>query len=371
MGLAEDIKAKAFELGFDVAGITDAAPIDDEQFKLLADWVAFGYAGRMNYMRENLDKRTNPAKLLNNARSVICVGLNYTPPPARGTRDETGHLPSSRPMGRVANYAQYEDYHLFMKKQLRKLVDFISSVADGGHEFKICVDSVPLAERALAARAGLGFIGKNHILINPRLGPQIFLGEIITSLKLPADEPILCHSERSLLSFRAERSAVEESIKNCHSESFASLEDKLREESIESTTNQCHSCNKCIEAYPTGALRADGQFDANKCISYLTIEYKGQVPADLAERIGARLFGCDECVLACPYQKDAPVCRSEQFKFYSNRAKLDLSRILNLTEEDFEAEFAGSPIKRLGLDLLKRNAQICLGNITRNVEQGS
>jgi len=272
-------------------------------------------------MRENLDKRTSPAKLLKNARSVICVGLNYTPPKIQKQPPE-----STAPMGRVANYAQYEDYHLFIKKQLRKLVDFISFVAGPDHEFKICVDSVPLAERALAVRAGLGFIGKSHMLINPRLGPQIFLGDIITSLKLQTDEPI---------------------------------------------SDNCPNCNKCIEACPSGALRADGQFDANKCISYLTIEYDGQVPAGLAESVGDRLFGCDECVLACPYQKDAPVCRSEQFKFYGNRAKLGLARILNLTEEDFDAEFADSPIKRSGLDRLKRNAQICLANITRNVEQGS
>jgi epoxyqueuosine reductase len=326
MGLAEDIKAKGFEFGFDVVGITDAAPMDEEQFKLLTDWVAFGYAGRMNYMRENLDKRTNPAKLLNNARSVICVGLNYTLSKIQKQPPE-----STGPVGRVANYAQYEDYHSFIKKQLHKLTDFISPVAGPDHKFKICVDSVPLAERSLAVRAGLGFIGKNHMLIDSRLGPQIFLGEIITSLKLQADEPSFCHSERS-------------------------------EESIESTTTKCHSCNKCIEACPTGALRADGQFDANKCISYLTIEFKGEIPADLAEKIGGRLFGCDECVLACPYQEKAPVCRNKQLKFYSGRDELDLGRILNLTEEDFEAEFTDSPIKRLGLDGLKRNAQICIGN---------
>ncbi|MHC4314032.1 MAG: tRNA epoxyqueuosine(34) reductase QueG [Planctomycetota bacterium] len=180
------------------------------------------------------------------------------------------------------------------------------------------VDSVPLAERTLAARAGLGFIGKNHMLINPTLGPQICLGEIITSLKLQTDEPI---------------------------------------------ADSCRSCNKCIEACPTGALRTDGQFDANKCISYLTIEYKGQIPADLAERTGVRLFGCDECVLACPYQENAPICNNTHFKYYNDRARLDLGRILNLTEADFEAEFADSPIKRLGLERLKRNAQICLANI--------
>jgi epoxyqueuosine reductase len=364
MGLAEDIKSKALELGFDLVGITGAGPIDNEQYKVFTDWLALGYAGRMNYMRENLDKRTNPAKLLDNAQSVISVGLNYTPPPERGTMDEgtrddgrgtmdegtrddgrgkrddgrgnegRGTMDEGRGMreegrgmreegrgttGRVANYAQYEDYHFFIKKQLHELVDFIRSIAGPDHKFKVCVDSVPLAERAFAVRAGLGFIGKNHMLINPELGPQILLGEIVTSLKVQTDEP---------------------------------------------TTDSCRNCNKCIEACPTGALRTDGQLDANKCISYLTIEYKGQIPTDLAEKIGGRLFGCDECVLACPYQEDAPVCKNKQFKFYSDRARLDLNRIMNLTEAEFEIELADSPIKRLGLEGLKRNAQICLANAT-------
>ncbi|MHC4314033.1 MAG: epoxyqueuosine reductase [Planctomycetota bacterium] len=122
MSLAEDIKAKALELGFDLAGITGAALIDNEQFKLLTDWLAFGYAGRMNYMHRNLDKRTNPAKLLENAQSVICVGLNYTPPRTQKEPPE-----QISPMGKVANYARYEDYHIFIKKRLGKLVDFISS----------------------------------------------------------------------------------------------------------------------------------------------------------------------------------------------------------------------------------------------------
>jgi epoxyqueuosine reductase len=320
MGLTKDIKAKAFELGFNLVGIAGAGPIENEQFKLLADWLALGYAGRMHYMRENLDKRTNPAKLLENARSVISVGLNYKPPKNQKQPPE-----STGPTGRVANYAQYEDYHFFIKKQLHKLIDFIRFIAGPDHRFKICVDSVPLAERALAARAGLGFIGKNHMLTNPTSGPQILLGEIVTSLKLPADKPI---------------------------------------------ADSCRNCSKCIEACPTGALRSDGQFDANKCISYLTIEYKGQILPDLAEKIGDRLFGCDECIMSCPYQKDAPECGNKQFKFYNRRAKLDLHRIMNLTEENFDAEFADSPIKRLGLLRLKRNAQICLTNVTRkNIQE--
>ncbi len=313
MSLSQEIKRKALELGFDLIGITDASPLNTEQVEMFTDWLKSGYAGQMSYLHRNLEKRTQPAKLLANAQSIICVGLNYTPPKLKQP-DPTA------PIGKVANYAQYEDYHLFMKKRLRKLSEFISSTTGRDHKFKICVDSVPLTERTLAARAGLGFIGKNHMLINPKLGPQIFLGEIITTLKLPTDKLI---------------------------------------------TNNCSNCDKCISACPTGALMPDDRFDANKCINYLTIEYKGRIPSGLAEKIADRLFGCDDCVLVCPYQEDAPVCKNKQFKFYSDRAGLDLGRILNLTQHDFDAEFADSTIKRTGLDQLKRNARICLDNINR------
>ncbi len=346
MNLADSIKRKARRLGFDLVGITDASPIDADQFKLFTDWLDSGYAGRMSYMHQNLNKRTNPAKLLKNAQSLIVVGLNYTPPRLSSLRASQSDARQSHlrhpaaPTGRVANYARYEDYHPFIKKQLRKLTTFISSLVGEGLQFKICVDSAPLAERALAIRAGLGFIGKNHMLINPKLGPQILLGEIITSLKLKTDEPTFRHSERS------------------------GPEGRAVEESIRPITANCSDCNKCLTACPTGALRADSQFDANKCISYLTIEYKDQIPLDLAEKIGDRLFGCDECVLACPYQTDAPICKNKQFKFYNDRAKLNLQDVLDMDEDDFETGFADSPIKRLGIQLLKRNAQICLNNIT-------
>ena len=314
MSLSQDIKLKTIELGFDLVGVTDASPIDAGQAQRFAVWLESGFAGQMDYMRRNLQKRLDPTKLLDHARSIIVVGLNYTPP-----RPGPEFCSAPVPTGRIADYAQYEDYHPFMKERLHKLVDFISSQVGAGLRFKIGVDSAPVAERALAARAGLGFIGKNHILINPQLGCEIFLGEIITDLELQPDEPVAAG---------------------------------------------CVDCTRCINACPTGALRPDGQFDARRCINYLTIEHKGVIPAELAERIGGRLFGCEECVLACPCQKDAPVCRNKQFRFYPDRAQISLHEIPGLTTESFEAKFADSPVKRVGLDGLKRNAAICLANTT-------
>jgi epoxyqueuosine reductase len=340
MSLAENIKKKAIELGFDLVGITDTSPIDDEQIGRLTSWLKSGFAGQMSYLRRNLQKRINPATLLEGAQSVIIVGLNFKPPKcrsslrasqsdARQSHPDKFKIASSTfgglamtvptaPAGKVASYAQYEDYHAFIKKQLRKLTEFIKTIAGIGNKFKICVDSSPLAERALATRAGLGFIGKNHLLINPILGPQVFLGEIITTLKLKPDKP---------------------------------------------NKNKCLACNKCISACPTGALKTDGQFNATKCINYLTIEYKGQIPSDLAEKIGDHLFGCEECILACPYQQNAPVCKNKQFKFYDDRAELDLEKILESGDEQFEMRFTDSVIRRLGLTGLQRNARICLANV--------
>jgi epoxyqueuosine reductase len=181
MRLTEQINQKALDLGFDLVGITDASPLHSDYLQRLAAWLDAGYAGQMTWMLENLEKRVNPARLLPGAQSVIVVGLNYKPRTDDGGRmTEDGRQKT----GRIASYARYEDYHPFIKKQLRKLVDFLIRTAGPGLKFKICVDSSPLLERPLAERAGLGFVGKNHMLINPRFGPQIFLGEIITNLDL-------------------------------------------------------------------------------------------------------------------------------------------------------------------------------------------
>ncbi len=313
MSLTGQIKHRALELGFDLVGITDASPLAAEHSQRLAAWLQAGHAGKMRYMHRNIEKRTRPASLLEDAESVIVVALNYKRPELQRT------LPRKSPTARVALYARYEDYHRFIKLRLRKLADFICSVVRQRPRFKICVDSVPLAERALAARAGLGFIGRNHMLIHPDLGPQVLLGEIISTLPLQPDQP---------------------------------------------AGGDCGACRRCLDACPTGAIGSDGSFDARRCISYLTIEHAGQIPHAAAGRIGDRLFGCDECVLACPYQHDAPPCRTDQFRFYPDRAEPDLREILAMTRESFESRFADSPIKRPGLERLKRNARICLANTT-------
>jgi epoxyqueuosine reductase len=311
MNLSQAVKQKAIELGFDLVGITTAEPIEIGQTEHISDWLKEGLAGRMEYMRKNFEKRTNPALLLKGAQSVICVGLNYKPPACPPPPQAAG------PVGIVANFALYQDYHDFMKDRLHQLADFISNSIDTPCRFKCCVDSAPLAERALAERAGLGFIGKNHMLINPRLGPQILLAELITDIKLTPDQPV---------------------------------------------HQTCSGCDKCISACPTGALRPDGNFDANKCISYLTIEYAGEIPADLAEKMGAHLFGCDECILACPYNENTPACANKDFKFHGERKQLDLQKLLQWDEQAFNTELAGSSLIRTGLERLKRNARICLNN---------
>ncbi len=315
MSLSQTVKRKAIELGFDAAGITDASPLQNEQVEFLRRWLKAGFAAQMSYMARSLEKRVNPAELLEGAKSVIVVALGYKPPVAQAG-------PQTAPGGRVAAYAQYEDYHVVMKQLLRKLADFIESRVEKAPKFKLCVDSAPAAERALAARAGLGFIGKNCMLINPELGPQVFLGEIITDLHLAIDHPV---------------------------------------------QGSCGDCDKCIKACPTGALRDEGLIDANKCISYLTIEHKGDIAPELAQRIGDRLFGCDECALACPHQKQARPSRDAILKFHPQRAFMDLRRVMDMNSADFDAEFADSTIKRTGLDALKRNAALCLGNIERRI----
>jgi epoxyqueuosine reductase len=313
MSLEQQIKDKAIELGFDAVGITDASPIDPPQVEHLRTWLAAGCAGQMQYMHRHLEKRTNPAELLEGAASVIVVALGYKPP-----ADQAAPPPST---GSVAAMARYDDYHIVIKSLLYELESLIRSWVSEPLRFKVCVDSTPLAERALAVRAGLGFIGLNHSLIHPTLGPQLFLGELVTTARLTPDEP--------------GRTGFGPS---------------------------CSDCRRCIRACPTGALQEDGTFDARKCISYLTIEHKGDIDPELSRKMGTHLFGCDECTQVCPFHISAPVCRNPVLKYHPDRARLDLHDLLRMDRGRFESRFADSPLLRCGLDGLQRNARICLQN---------
>jgi epoxyqueuosine reductase len=306
MDLSNAIKQQGRQLGFDLVGITTSEPIGPEDTGHLKDWLNDGCPDELQYMHRNIEVRTNPAELLDNARSVICAGLNYKP-----ARIANGNPANAR----IANFALYEDYHTFIRKLLHKLCDFIKDeISPKEARFKVCVDTAPIMERALAQRAGIGFIGKNHLLIHPQLGLQLLLGEIVTDLKLPSDTPM---------------------------------------------TNKCPDCNKCVRGCPSGALAEDGSFDGRKCISFLN-QYSTE-PAT-RQNLSRFVFGCDECILSCPFNINAPQRANGDFKFFAERAVLSPAEIINWNQRDFDNHFTGSPVERLGLERLKLNANACLKN---------
>ena len=307
MSFEQQIKQKALELGFDAVGITTAEPVAAAHIAYFQRWLADGNAGQMAYLHRNSEKRFDPAGLLAGAKSVICVALNYRP--------AKNDLPENPPI-RIARFAQYIDYHPFIKDRLFQLAEFIQKETEApngsaGIKFKACVDSVPIAERALAQRAGLGFIGKNHMLIHPELGNQFLLGELVTTLELAPDAP---------------------------------TEDL-----------SCGDCGRCLRACPTGALGFDGSFDARKCISYLTIEAPDNSPK--RKRRDNYIFGCDECILACPHELGKPERKNMDFQHHPEWQELTPEQILKMTEEDFQETFANSGLLRLGLERFKQNCR--------------
>lgn len=309
------IKDKALAVGFDLVGVCSAEPVGELHVERLKDWLDFGFAGEMGYMHRNFDKRVDPGALLEGARSVICVALNYTPAEVVDGVDESGTVDMGD-IARIAKFALYEDYHGFMKDKLQEVAEFLAESVGGEAKFKICVDSVPLLERALAQRAGLGFIGTNRMLINPDFGLQLLLGEIITTVELTADKPM----------------------------------DK-----------PCAQCDKCVWVCPTRAIKSSGVIDATKCISYQTIENKGEIPDELAKFVGNNVFGCDKCIDICPYQKFAKekAAKNKEFKFYPERQRLKLTEILEMDEKRFAEVFGGSSVERTGLEKIKATIRKC------------
>jgi epoxyqueuosine reductase len=306
------IKAQAYGLGFDLAGITTLGPATTAP--AFDDWLARGYAGEMSYLPRNAEKRRDSRLPFDGATTAIVVAMNYG---------------GTEPSGPVARYARGDDYHDVMLDRLTQLHRWIEERVGRRVIGKPYVDTGPLLERDLARRAGLGWFGKNTMLINPRAGSFFFLGSLLVDLELESDAP------------------------------FA--------------TDHCGTCRRCLDACPTRALAEPRVLDATKCIAYLTIELKGEIPTDLRPLIGELIYGCDICQEVCPWnEKFSLPLREPAFRPRAAIAGKDartLAReILAMTDEDFRTDFKGSPMKRAKLRGLKRNAAVVLGNIGENEE---
>src|ERR1019366_6137583 len=288
------IKARAAALGLDVGGITSADPARHAAF--YQQWTAEGKAGEMQWLTREPERRADPRIVLSGARSIIVAGINYWQPQPKGR-------------GRIARYALGEDYHHVLLEKLETLAAEISS--SSGARAKIYVDTGPVLEKPLAERAGVGWQGKSTMLIHPKLGPWLLLGEIITTLELEPDAPQRDH---------------------------------------------CGSCSKCIEACPTGAITAPYQLDARRCIAYLTIELKGSIPEELRPLIGDRVYGCDECLDVCPWNRFARTTREARFLAKPEEDGRDqLHSLLEISAAEFKRRFARSPILRVKRRGLLRN----------------
>jgi len=298
---SSQIKQWAYRLGFDLVGIAPAAVIEYEQS--LREYLDKGYQDRMRYLERNAAKRTDPRKLMPEARSIICMAMNYYAPLPEVVDEDI--------YGKVARFAWGMDYHEVVRKKLKRLAAIIRRELGQPVRLRCMVDTAPLAEKAHAARAGLGWIGKNGLLINEHYGSWLVLGEIITNLELEFDEPA------------AER---------------------------------CGDCRQCLEACPVGALVKDRVLEARKCISYLTIEQRAEIPVKQAEKMGAWLFGCDICQEVCPFNQEPVSTELAEFQPQPLWCRINLREILEMDEEEFQRRFAGSSLLRAGLQNLQRVA---------------
>ena len=329
-GLRERLEAKARELGFAAIGVAraDAAPKTAER---LRQWLANGSHGDMLWMAETADRRASPLGLWPDVRSVISLGMSYAP------AVDPLALADAPEIGRISVYAQGADYHDIVKKALKALARWL--VEEAGCELKVFVDTAPVMEKPLAEAAGLGWQGKHTNLVSRKDGSWLFLGAIYTTLELAPD---------------AEPAAAED-------RGGAHLGPAIPPHRI-----HCGSCSACIDACPTGAFPAPFQIDARRCISYLTIEHKGPIPEEFRDAIGNRIYGCDDCLSVCPWNRFADTARRNQA--FLPRAELTapaLADILALDDPSFRAVFAGSPIKRIGRGRMVRNAAIAAGNSGR------
>jgi epoxyqueuosine reductase len=312
--MKERIRQLALELGFDACRFTTASP--PSSASAFQEWLDAGYHGAMEYLARNAPKRKNPALVLPEARTVIVLAASYYSDARPGTDSNNDAKPSAD-KGVIARYAHFNDYHEVLGAKLKSLCDWI----DGQHSTEgrslWYVDTGPVLERDLAQRAGLGFIGKHANLISREWGNWIFLGEILTPVELEPDAP---------------------------------------------ETNRCGRCARCMAACPTQAIRAPFTLDARRCLAYLTIEHKGSIPLEWRTAMGRRVFGCDDCLAACPWNRFAHAGRAMRGRERGDLATPDLLELLELDEAGFRERFKGTPVLRLKRARLRRNVCVALGN---------
>lgn len=308
--LADRIRTWGTELGFQQVGISDGHLPEAE--RRLTDWLDAGYHGDMDYMQQHGRKRSRVGELVPGTRRVISVRMDYLPEQAA----DAGEALADPERAFVARYALGRDYHKLMRKRLQRLADRIREEY-GSFGYRAIVDSAPAMEKPLAAKAGLGWIGKHTLLLNRHAGSWFFLGELLTDLPLPVDTPV---------------------------------------------SNHCGSCSACMQVCPTRAIIAPYVLDARRCIAYFTIESHQAIPADLRAAMGNRVFGCDDCQMVCPWNRYAQFSGEPDFTPRHGLDTTSLIRLFDWTEATFLSRTEGSAIRRLGHVRWLRNLAVALGN---------
>ena len=275
----------------------------------LRAWLSESYHGSMEWMSDTADRRASPQALWPEVRSVILLGLNYAP-----STDPLATLPL-KDRASISVYARNRDYHDVIKGKLKEAAGMLA--ARSGSDVKVFVDTAPVMEKPLAEAAGLGWQGKHTVVVSREFGNWLFLGAIFTTADLPVDE---------------------------------------------AETDHCGSCRRCLDICPTNAFPAPYQLDARRCISYLTIEHKGHIPAEFRSAIGNRVFGCDDCLAVCPWNKFAQAGREVRLMQREDLAAVPLAELARLDDAAFRERFAGTPIKRAGRDRFVRNVLVAIGN---------
>jgi epoxyqueuosine reductase len=304
--IAAEIKSFGRHLGFDLVGIASAEPSHYRDY--FRQWLDDGQAGSMGYLQKRFDERTDPAIYVPGARSVVCVAMNYHVP-----LEELSPA-DQKDQARIARYALGDDYHDVLKARLHILADKIRELAPEART-RAAVDTAPVMEKELAARAGIGWLGKNTCIINEEIGSWIFLGEVISTLALPPDEPAV---------------------------------------------DRCGTCTRCIDACPTHAITEPYQLDARRCISYLNIEHRTPLDQSIGGELANWLYGCDICQDVCPWNKRAPDSADSAFKPRFPSGTIDLRQLLQWNDEQYRTTLRGSAMKRVKLPILQHNARLLM-----------